>query len=356
MLRFHLAPDDQAGLAFACSPLLEAVLSLHVLVAPRHHPLQTDWVRSMRRLPAPLKREIAELAFLYRHTQLNCLLPGPAGGDEDFATELARFRALPADVAGLELIRVVHDHGGAKTWDEVTRDPRARRRAPRIVRDPAGMRDRFADLLEAYWDRAFAGEWERLEPLLADGVRVAGEQIARDGVYAFLLRLRPPLVVDPAAATFGLDVPHEHELAIDAATPLVLVPSVYVWPHVVVNCDAPWPAALVFRAPHLVERRRAAAADLVPALRALGDPTRLRMLELIAERPRTTTELAPLVALSEAGTSKHLRVLAAAGLVTTRRDGYYVLYALARESFGALADDVRRLGGAAEAAPPVSHA
>src|SRR5438067_13841772 len=126
MIRFELDPGAQTGLAFATSPLLEAVLSLHVLAAPRHHALQNGWVRAMRALPTPLKREIAELQFLYRWTHPNCLLPDAAGGDDDFATELARLRALPAEVAGPELLRPIYDHGGAGVWAELVRDPAVR--------------------------------------------------------------------------------------------------------------------------------------------------------------------------------------------------------------------------------------
>jgi DNA-binding transcriptional ArsR family regulator len=68
--------------------------------------------------------------------------------------------------------------------------------------------------------------------------------------------------------------------------------------------------------------------ELLRLLKAVGDGTRLCALRLIAERPRTTQELAPLVGISEAGLSKHLRSLADAGVVETRRDGYYVLYSL----------------------------
>ncbi len=49
---------------------------------------------------------------------------------------------------------------------------------------------------------------------------------------------------------------------------------------------------------------------------------------MIAERPRTTEELAHLVGLSAGGTSKNLGLLAEMGLVRRRRDGYYVLYEL----------------------------
>jgi DNA-binding transcriptional ArsR family regulator len=120
---------------------------------------------------------------------------------------------------------------------------------------------------------------------------------------------------------------------------LVLAPSSYVWPHVRVNCDTPWPLGLVFPAASIVReaRPRIPPAQLVGVLRALADDTRLRVLRLIAERPRSTQELAPLIGVTEAGLSKHLRALTAAGLLERRREGYYVLYRLVPEQLAAVA-------------------
>jgi DNA-binding transcriptional ArsR family regulator len=139
--------------------------------------------------------------------------------------------------------------------------------------------------------------------------------------------------VDPRREELGLDFPHHHRVAVTADAPLSLVPSVYVWPHVAVNCDPPWPLALVYPAPFMVRQARPELPpdELLRLLRAVGDGTRLRALTLIAERPRTTQELAPLVGISEAGLSKHLRALADAGVVLTRREGYYVLYSFVPE-------------------------
>src|SRR6185436_19523627 len=115
-------------------------------------------------------------------------------------------------------------------------------------------------------------------------------------------------------------VPHEHRVEVTPSKPLLLVPSAYVWPHVLVNCDEPWPRSVIYPAPFAAAGARAAlpSVELVRVLRALGDDTRLRALRLIADRPRSTQELAPLVGISEAGLSKHLRTLAGAGLVRTR--------------------------------------
>jgi DNA-binding transcriptional ArsR family regulator len=142
--------------------------------------------------------------------------------------------------------------------------------------------------------------------------------------------LWPEVRSDPQTERFWLERPHDHEVAIGPDDTLVLAPSAYVWPHVRVNCDGPWPLGLVFPVSSIAReaRPRIPPTQLVGTLRALADDTRLRALRLIAERPRSTQELAPLVGVSEAALSKHLRVLADAGLLERRREGYYVLYRL----------------------------
>ena len=62
---------------------------------------------------------------------------------------------------------------------------------------------------------------------------------------------------------------------------------------------------------------------------ALADPHRRAMLALMLERPRPVNELVAHTGLSQPGTSKHLRVLREAGLVTVRRDAQRRVYALA---------------------------
>jgi DNA-binding transcriptional ArsR family regulator len=164
-------------------------------------------------------------------------------------------------------------------------------------------------------------------------VSEAGREIALTGLYPLLGTLAPRLRVEPGQERFGIDVPHDHEVEIAAEGELVLVPSAYVWPHIHVNCDRPWPFALVYSAPFMAEgaRRQIPPDELVTVLKAVGDRTRLHVLRLIAERPRTTQELAPLVGISEAGLSKHLRLLREAGVLTATREGYYVLYSLVPE-------------------------
>ncbi|WP_026876109.1 ArsR/SmtB family transcription factor [Jiangella gansuensis] len=63
----------------------------------------------------------------------------------------------------------------------------------------------------------------------------------------------------------------------------------------------------------------------------LAEPARRRILDLLLERPRLVGELTEALGLSQPGTSKHLRVLREAGLVTVRRDGQRRWYELRAE-------------------------
>ncbi len=55
--------------------------------------------------------------------------------------------------------------------------------------------------------------------------------------------------------------------------------------------------------------------------RALADPTRRRLIELLRDGPRTTGELCAAFPTSRFAVMKHLRVLERGGLVDVRRDG-----------------------------------
>lgn len=60
---------------------------------------------------------------------------------------------------------------------------------------------------------------------------------------------------------------------------------------------------------------------LAPVWKALSDPTRREILDLLRERPRTTGELADAFPSSRFAVMKHLEVLVEAGLVVSRKQG-----------------------------------
>ena len=63
--------------------------------------------------------------------------------------------------------------------------------------------------------------------------------------------------------------------------------------------------------------------------KAFASATRLELLDLLAQGPRTVEELARASGQSTANTSQHLQALHAAGMVTRAREGTRVRYAIA---------------------------
>jgi hypothetical protein len=113
-IRFVLPEQESESVAFAYSPVVEAVLSLHVLVAPRHHPLQHAWVRRMRRLDPRLKAEIKAFRFAYAGHFPDFLFPRPDEEFLEFEEELAFLHDLEPETLAFEFMRPVYDHTG--TW------------------------------------------------------------------------------------------------------------------------------------------------------------------------------------------------------------------------------------------------
>ncbi|HXG88309.1 MAG TPA: metalloregulator ArsR/SmtB family transcription factor [Vicinamibacterales bacterium] len=68
--------------------------------------------------------------------------------------------------------------------------------------------------------------------------------------------------------------------------------------------------------------------DLAETFRALGDPTRVRMLDALSHGELCVCDLAAIVGLSESAVSHQLRLLRNLRLVRPRRDGRMVFYAL----------------------------
>lgn len=73
---------------------------------------------------------------------------------------------------------------------------------------------------------------------------------------------------------------------------------------------------------------------------ALGDRTRLAIVQCLAERPRSVGELADELPVSRPAVSQHLKVLKDVGLVTERAAGTRRIYRLNPTGVSALRDQL----------------
>ncbi len=91
------------------------------------------------------------------------------------------------------------------------------------------------------------------------------------------------------------------------------------------------------------------AAELARRFHALSDPTRVEILERLRNGERCVCELTDVLDAAQSRLSFHLRTLREAGLVTDRKEGRWVYYALVPDALAGLAEALTALttpGGA----------
>ena len=74
--------------------------------------------------------------------------------------------------------------------------------------------------------------------------------------------------------------------------------------------------------------------------RVLGEPMRIKLLDHLREGEATVNELTVALGASQQNVSKHLTVLAEAGILGRRKDGNHVYYRIVDEGVFALCEEV----------------
>jgi DNA-binding transcriptional ArsR family regulator len=77
--------------------------------------------------------------------------------------------------------------------------------------------------------------------------------------------------------------------------------------------------------------------------KTLGHPARIRILELLAVRDRSVSELLPEVGLESSNLSQQLGVLRRAGVVVASKDGNTVIYSIASPDIAELIAVARKV-------------
>ncbi len=73
-----------------------------------------------------------------------------------------------------------------------------------------------------------------------------------------------------------------------------------------------------------------------PIFHALADPTRLRIVEVMKSGECAVGDIVASIDIHQSGISRHLQILAAAGIVRMRPEGQKRLYSLRKDAFDQL--------------------
>lgn len=311
MLRFVANRDDLLNTRFALSPITE-LESLLRKMSLRRSRLPADWAARLAPTFDRLRRETelnAVLALQSDRYGAAFVVPPPASMAQTIEDDLATIRAGALDQARHEI-------------DEcLSRKPATDERVLRVLRDPSVI-EILASAMETAWHELVAPDWPALRSILERDVVHRGALLSSGGWSAAFVGLHKTLrwrdgVIELHRGMTGT-------YALDGAG-LLLVPSVFVWPHVGAYTEPPWPKTLVYPARGTAALWEPSTAVPPDALASLLGRTRARLLVALSD-PASTTQLAKALALAPGAVGDHLAVLRNAGLATRARAGRSVLY------------------------------
>jgi DNA-binding transcriptional ArsR family regulator len=222
-----------------------------------------------------------------------------------------------------------------------------------LLADPETRKARTIRLIQGIWDAGYAAEWERRLPVLQEAATLATGTAGFGFALAFveLTGNRMPSTLISGAN----EVEH------------VTYCPIYHLGSFISYTVYPPDLIVYFSAPDFIERVRPRtsgngavareeavetpqvgnpidADDLIEGLRALGDPNRLRVIDLLSGGELYAQEIVGRLGIAQSAVSRHLSLLERAGLVKVRPRGGMKYYALDCKRLDSLADALRFRG------------
>jgi len=208
-----------------------------------------------------------------------------------------------------------------------------------LVRNPAELKSRTINMYEGVWNHAYREERALQASSLAEAAEI-GAQVFDQGfsqAYVSLTGQRVPAVLDHPPPSISQ---------------IVFCPSAHLGNFVSYIAYEP-DLIVYFSAPHLLARTRngianqktaladfdssdLAHAELLETARALGDPTRLRIVDLLLDGELYAQEIVGRLGVAQSAASRHLAQLERAGIVVVKARRGSKYYAVNAEKLDAL--------------------
>ena len=200
-----------------------------------------------------------------------------------------------------------------------------------LVRDGTQLKARFIAALERFWHSAYAEEFEATRLLMERSVahhraKFRGSNF-RETFTAVTGRLVPEVVAE----------------TLPEIARAIFLPNCYVGPYVAYTRSASNLYLFYNCRSTPASETTVDVASLYPPLKALADETRLQILTLLQGRELYAQEIVDQLDISQPAVSRHLNLLAAAGVLRVRREGNARYYSVHSQALERLARALRAL-------------
>jgi DNA-binding transcriptional ArsR family regulator len=260
-------------------------------------------------------------------------------------------------MAAAAIVRLYKDRGVSETPPEGD-DPREWRafvwpgitranveEVAAVLTSPQQLKQRTLALIDGFWKQCYQAEYERALPELQRAVRYAEalEHPSVEITFAQLTAQQLPAEISGALREIER-VTYCPSLHLGSFTQYILYrPDLILY----FNSEAVLRGRRTPGRPRQMPSDIVGAEDVLPGLRALADPSRLRIIEMLRLREMYAQEIVQQLRISQSAVSRHLSTLEDARLVTVRPTNGMKYYAIDRSR-------LRQLAGYLEARSEVS--
>ena len=349
LIEGHAPLRIRFGNSLAHSVLATASL---LCAAPKFEGLG-DWLRETRaRLPGDLCGELCTLigfpGLYQRFTgELIARLPAEAF-DASFDELLAMLEAIPAVHYQLialralargaspapspgDLLNLMADPSKWADYLAAVGSEVAPAEVSALVQDGEQLKTRLTAALKRFWQEAYAEEYENTRSLMERSAARNEARYRSSGFQEIFTAVTGRLVPEPIVDT------------LPNVANVNFVPSCYVGPYVAYTQSAENLYLFYNCRSTPASETTVDVASLYPPLKALADETRLQILTLLQGRELYAQEIVEQLDISQPAVSRHLNLLATAGVLRIRREGNARYYSVDGETLRRLASALKAL-------------
>jgi len=217
-----------------------------------------------------------------------------------------------------------------------------------LVRDPEAVRKVALEALDRFWRDWFAGFWRGNETAYRAAARDMARDLGAGDLAAAVSLYRLPVEIDHGTGELCA-LRGGYRMAIENLTEIRIAPSAFntgrFWD--VFETDGQRIACFLVHRPSLCawesEPEADRSVDLALVCRALGNSSRIAIADLLAEHPRSASDIAETLELSKSTVSHHLFLMREAGLIDEEMTpSRAVILTLRRQAFLGLPDAAMR--------------
>lgn len=297
--------ENDIKVEFMFSPLEEMLASMHVLSNPEHHLDRMKWSsETSKEISGKLLEDIKKYGAITNEwlIVMDFSAIGPC-------SELC----IPDALKELENLSLYK-------WNKVFE----------IYNKSISVYEKgyIIDIMKNYYEDVFSYEIDFLQPFLIHTIKREIKAYREEGVLNRIAKIHERIEIKESEIILHKN--KEYRFDAKKLSKISVTASTFISPHLLMHEDKGilYLTTLI----SMEEKKETVPADLVNLLKALADEMRLKILCEIRKEPSTTQSLSVNLKLTEAGISKHLKVLSNACLVNKARQGNYMLYSINKDA------------------------